>query len=190
MTRHIAEAVLVCLYTGLAAYVLWQIVVLLKQRHKPFSYKAVFNWFALAWMLIRALFWILFIADDAFGDDTVAIFWVLFWLPHSIIYMTFATLALFLNKVIKRRNWTQKYRTRFLIAYTVFGAVDVIGTLVLSVLAGNADDANVEGNWESGGSGVLFFLLGTVYLCVSHAGCRAGPCALRLCWLPLRPSAL
>ncbi len=162
-----AEVVLIVLYTALAAYVLGQIIVLLKQRHKPFSYKAVFNWFALGWMLIRALFWILYVADDAFGDNQPVWFWLLFWLPHSIIYMTFATLALFLNKVIKRRNWTQKYRLRFLVLYFAFGALDVIGTLTLSALAGadtDGDEVNFIGNLESGGSGILFLLLGGVYL--------------------------
>jgi CDP-diglyceride synthetase len=166
MARHTVETVLIVLYTLLGVYVLGQIIILLKQRHKPLSYKAVFNWFALAWMFLRALFWVLYISDDAFGDAGGAWFYILFWLPHSVIYLTFATLALFLNKVIKRRNWTQKYRLRFLLAYGIFGLVDVVGTFVLSVLAGTSDDASVENSWESGGGAVLFLLLGAVYMLV------------------------
>jgi hypothetical protein len=127
-------------------------------------------------MFLRALFWVLYISDDAFGDAGGAWFYILFWLPHSVIYLTFATLALFLNKVIKRRNWTQKYRLRFLLAYGIFGLVDVVGTFVLSVLAGTSDDASVENSWESGGGAVLFLLLGAVYMCVDLSRDRLADC--------------
>jgi hypothetical protein len=164
----VAEIVLLVLYSLLGAYVLAQLIILLRGKHKPFSYKAVFNFFALAWLACRALFWALMTTED-FRDSTSAFWFILYWLPHSIIYMTFATLALFLTKVIKRRAWTHRYRSRFLWAYTAFGAVDVIGTLTLAVLAGNAPDddddaAQAPMNAEQAGSAVLFLLLSVVYM--------------------------
>lgn len=164
----IAETVLLICYSLLGAYVLLQIFVLLRGKHKPFSYKAVFNFFALAWLTCRALFWALMTRED-FRDSSSVFWFILYWLPHSIIYMSFATLALFLTKVIKRRTWTQRYRSRFLWAYTAFGAVDVIGTLTLAVLAGTAPDdddsaAQAPMDAEQAGSAVLFLLLSVVYV--------------------------
>lgn len=130
---HPLPITLFVLYTALGAYCLAQIVILLRQKHKPFSYKIVFNGLAITWMFLRALYWALSITDLDMSQTAT---YFLFWLPHTILYTTFATMALFLTKVIKRREWTPKIRNRFLIWYTVFGILDVTGTIILSVVAG------------------------------------------------------
>ena len=165
---HFAEMSLVVLYSIVAIYISTQLILLFRMGHKRVSYKVVFNSFALCWMVLRALFWLLFISSDDFAAESSPWFYILFWMPHTIIYMTFATLAIFLNKVIKRRSWTQKYRMRALLIYTVLGSVDVIGTFALCILAGQSisdgGDASVQNGFESGGSGVLFFVLGGVFM--------------------------
>lgn len=171
--------VLLVLYTLLFAYVAWQIALLLAQKHKPLSYKAVFNWFALAWLFLRALFWGLSVSDTLVNlpDSQQFWFYLMYWLPHSILYMTFATLALFLTKVIWRRQWTGRFRNRLLLLYSVFGTLDVIGTITLSAEAGKSDALSVVADHiESGGHAILFLLLCGVYMCVARL--RGPPVAI------------
>jgi hypothetical protein len=150
------------LYMIMAVYVLAQIISLLRAKHMPFSYKAIFNWFALLWMVLRAVFWICFSVNENLLPQTA--FYLLFWGPNCIIYMTFATLALFLTKVIKRRQWTRKYRNRFLVLYGVMGLLDTVGTVVLSLEAANASDPDVFGGIESCGTAVLFLFLSFAFV--------------------------
>ncbi|RYG51980.1 hypothetical protein EON67_02240 [archaeon] len=162
MTTNVVPKLLVAIYLLLGAYVLLQIVLLIKQKHKPLSYKAIFSWFSLAWMTLRALFWVLVVAGVTIPS---AIFYILFWLPHSIIYMTFATLALFLTKVVARTSWSGVFRRRMMILYGAFGSIDTIGTVTISIMA-NASNSNNMQNIELAGTGVLFLLLSGVYVYV------------------------
>jgi hypothetical protein len=154
---------LVVLYSLLGCHVLGQIVLLIRQKHKPFSYKAVFNWFALVWMLFRAIFWGIATTTATINDT---LYYLLFWFPHCILYMTFATLALFFSKVIHRREWTGRYRNKFLLSYGLFGLLDFVGTIAISILAGQNDgaDSDTYGDIESLGSGLLFLLLAGIYV--------------------------
>jgi hypothetical protein len=168
MAKHVVSTALVVLYGLLGLYVLLQLIMLIRQKHKPFSYKAVFNWLTLAWTVLRSVFWLLFVLEVNLQQ---VLFNFLFWLPMSIQYVTFALLALFLSKVVNRREWTGALRRRFLAFYGAIAVVDLSGTIILSVLAGDAATDSLSqqyGNVYSLGTAFLFLFLSFLFVYV-HA---------------------
>ena len=161
----IVPITLFCLYSSVGIYVCAQIVILLWQRHRPFHYKAVFNWFALAWMLLRSVFWGMTAANaqwNGFLQNFV------FWLPACLNFLTFATLALFLSKGIMPADmWRQKMRMRMLVVFTLCAVIDVAGSATLSALSATATN-NWVGQLYSDGdavfTAVLFAFLGAIFV--------------------------
>ena len=162
-SAHPLPITLTVLYTLVGSYCVFQVILLRRQKHKPFSYKIVFNAFAISWMFVRALDWSL--STTSYQLPLTALY-LFFWLPHSIQYTTFATMALFLTKVIRRREWTVKFRNKFMLTWTIFGILDVVGTITLSVLAGIDDGAYSDqmDNIESLANSILFVGLCIVYM--------------------------
>lgn len=166
MPKHVVSTSLVVCYSLLAVYVLAQLVLLFREKHKRTGFKAIFNYLTLVWCALRAIFWLLFVLDQSLAGIG---FYLLFWLPQCVQYLTFALLAVFLTKLVLRDSWGM-WRLR---VFGVFGAVavfDVAGTIALSVLAANATDddaADRYGNAESLGTAVIFLLLSFVFALLS-----------------------
>lgn len=159
---HILGTVLTVLYGMLAVYVSAQLVLLFRQKHKPTSYKAIFNWFALAWLVFRVLYWATFSTNVDVPD---VLSYLLFWLPHTILFFMFATLALFLTKVVRRRQWTGRLRNKILRVYGVAGFLDAALTITLAVIAGISGDVNdLCGRIEAMGTGIIFLFLSGIFV--------------------------
>jgi hypothetical protein len=165
MDRALIAPVVLCIEYGvIAVYVFSQIVVLFLQRHRPFHYKSIFNWFAITWMSLRCIFWGLQAGNV---DYSSIIENFIFWLPSCILFLTFCTLALFLTKVVMSRTWQKTMRTRALVVFGIVAVFDVAGSAVLSVLISHYDpssqEAQVLSNFEAACTALLFFFIAAVF---------------------------
>jgi hypothetical protein len=89
MDTALIVPVTLCLEYGIiACYVIAQIVVLFKQRHRPLHYKSIFNWLAICWMGLRTVFWALQ-AGQVNYNSVMENF--IFWLPSCVLFLTFCT---------------------------------------------------------------------------------------------------
>ena len=133
-----ASYVLFSLYTLLALYLGGVLISLLAQGHATFHYAVVFHALALLWIVLRCTWWLLDVAAVELatlpGD-------LLFWLPHSILFLTFATLALFLLKLVRRKWWTGALRVRYVRAFSALAAVNIAATVSLAVIDSRLADA-------------------------------------------------
>lgn len=161
----VVPATLFILYACVGIYVSGQIGLLLYQRHRPFHYKAVFNWFALAWMLLRSIYWGLTVANvqwNGFLQNFI------FWLPSVLDFLTFATLALFLAKgIMSADDWRRTMRTRLVVIFGVCAAIDVAGSATLAALSAAAsDDASSQRfvNADAVFTATLFAILSFVFV--------------------------
>jgi hypothetical protein len=175
MVKHVVSTALVVLYALLGVFEVVQLLVLVRERHKKTGYKAVFHYLTLLWAILRAVFWVLFVADVDLPDIA---FYLLFWVPQVLQYATFALLAVFLTKVTVRRTWSAPggCKPRAWVVYGASAAGYAIGTLVAASLAaaGGGDDASYYANVQSLGSAIIFLFLSFVFALL----------AARLCGLP------
>ena len=161
----IVPVVLFVQYAAVGVYVCGQIGLLLYQRHRPCHYKAVFNWFALSWMLLRSVFWALTAANvtwNSFLQNFV------FWLPTCLNFLTFATLALFLAKGITSADtWRTALRPRLVAAFGLCAVADVAGSATLAALAVAAPDDDAAQRYVNADAvftSALFAVLGGCFV--------------------------
>ena len=162
----VAPATLLALYSAMGILVTVQEVQLVAKGHKILHYKSLFNLFVAVWMLLRVLFWLV----DLTGADLPQMLQdLIFWLPHTAMFLTFATLALFLVRVLSGPNWSGMLRRKYLAIYGSVAAVNVVATFILSAL--DAQFASVQADdgqqavqdAESIENGILFLLLAGVF---------------------------
>ena len=161
-----SSIVLLLLFSCMAIYLMSQLGLLVSQGHKLLHYAVVFHALASVWMLLRVAFWIMDIAElegnQQFLSDLV------FWLPHSAMFLTFATLTVFLLKVVTRRSWDSQ-RQRYLLIFGTTAAVNLMGTITLAALdthyaaVGDAPAQDVVQNVESAVNSVLFCMLAVMF---------------------------
>lgn len=156
----VAPATLAVMYTLTGLWVAYDEARLVRQGHRVLHYRSLFNCFISAWMLLRVAYWLVAVTGASVPRLVADL---LFWLPHTAMFLTFATLALFITKVVHGPQWSGALRRRYLRAYAAVAVINVLGTVTCSVLdaqlAGDgAPQQDVE-DAESAGSGLLFLLL-------------------------------
>ncbi len=166
MANAIAPATLLACYSAMLVVVVAQELQLVCQGHRVLHYKSLFNIFVAVWMALRCVFWLV----DLTGADPPQLLQdLIFWLPGTAMLLTFATLALFLAKVLRGPAWSGALRRRYLHAYAAVAAVNVAGTVAFSVLdahfAARGDDAaqRTVQDAESSMTATLFFALAGVF---------------------------
>lgn len=165
----VAPATLLALYGIMLLIVSGQQVQLVRRGHRVLHYKSLFNLFVMVWMGLRVAFWLV---DLTSADLPELLADLIFWTPHTAMFLTFATLALFLAKVARGPAWSGALRRRYLWAYGVVAAVNVASTVAFSVLDAQADallddaaQAAIQ-DAESVETAVLFLLLAGGFACV------------------------
>ena len=159
----VAPATLSALYLALLLWVGVDQARLVRAGHRVLHYRSLFNIFICAWMALRAVFWLLAVTGARLPQ-----LWkdLIFWLPHTLMLGCFATLAVFISKVLTGPLWTGALRRRYLRAYAALAALNIMGTVACSVLdwqlAGGAGQGAVQGP-KSGWSGALYLLLAGVF---------------------------
>lgn len=161
-TAAVAPATLLACYSAMLLVVVAQELQLVCQGHRILHYKSLFNIFVAAWMALRCVFWLV----DLTGADLPQLLQdLIFWLPGTAMFLTFATLALFLAKLVRGPLWSGALRRRYLRAYAAVAAVNVASTVAFSVLdaqfAARGDDAAQRAvqDAESSVTAVLFLAL-------------------------------
>ena len=163
-----SSIILLVSFALMAMYTMVQLGVLIGQGHKFLHYSAVFHAMASLWMLLRVIFWLMDVADLE-GNQLLTD--LVFWFPQSAMFLTFATLALFLLRVVSRPSW-HTTRTRYLFVFGVTAAANLAGTATLAILdshyASVADSGaqNIIQNIQSAANSVLFCILAAVFGCV------------------------
>lgn len=166
MTNYAAFIPLIITYLGIAGYMSWRIAKILVNKHKRTGYNAFFHYFSLLWALMRALFWTIFVARI---DTSQVAFSLLFSLPQSIQYLTFALLAVYLARMAARRKWeTGGWRKTLFTVYVLVAVFSIIGTITLAFLSEYAEvpEHCAEDYWsvfELLGNGALFLFLGAAF---------------------------
>jgi hypothetical protein len=154
------------MYGILMMYILWQLFILYQSKHKLLHYKSIFNLLALFWMLLRTIFWGMFVGDISV-DPTL--YSIIFLIPQAILFFTFSTLALFLLKHINKKNWSSKIKLLWMAVYLIIGIVDIISTVGLAIaidLTADDDVISEYNNTEIMVNAILFLILsaGFIYI--------------------------
>jgi hypothetical protein len=129
--HSLAAGVLCAAYASVGAYLGVRLYTLVSQGHRLLHYSVIFHSLALTWMLLRLLWWSLSLASVPRPTSASDL---LFWLPHSVIWLTFATLALFFFRLVHWKVWSGDLRARYLLAFAALALVDVVATITLAVL--------------------------------------------------------
>ena len=179
--KHVVSTSLIILYGLLAIYSIYQLWIIFREKHKKTGYKAFFHYFTVIWGLIRSIFWLTFVIEITINQE---LFFLMFWLPQAIQYTTFALLAVFLIKVIIRRQWSGQhgYRNLIFLCYGLSTGAYFLGTIIVATLAAQAENnGSVNGNTsdyfsniQSLGSAMIFFFLALVFAIIG----------VKLCGLP------
>lgn len=161
MAKHVVSTTLVVMYALLALWVFVQLVVMFRQRHKKTGYKAVFNYLTLFWALMRSTFWFTFALDVQPPDIA---FYLWFWLPQSIQFLTFSLMSMFLLKLLVRERWHDEgYKAKAILALGVVALSHMIGSIILAILSSqDVARSDLYQNIQSLGSACVFFILACV----------------------------
>jgi hypothetical protein len=139
MARHVVSTIFSILYALCAAFVAFELWQMARTKANLRGYKAAYNYLTLVWALVRAIFWATFALDAALPR---VIFFVFYWLPLAIQYLTFALLATFLLKlVVGLPAWRDRVRALARRAFVAVGALALAGELLLAALAAFVDEA-------------------------------------------------
>jgi hypothetical protein len=161
MAKHVVSTTLVVLYALLGAWVAAQLLVLFRAKGKRTGYKAVFNYLTLLWCAMRSTFWLTFALEVQLPQ---LLFYLWFWLPQSVQFLTFSLLALFLMKLLTREQWRDGgWKTRSIAVLGVVALAHVVGSVLLASLA--SEDSARSGLYENVqtlGSACVFILLSCV----------------------------
>jgi hypothetical protein len=145
-----------------------QVYVMLRGHHKAGGYLAFFNYYTLAWALLRTLYWTGFAADAPFVTQTSAGSYLLFFLPLFFQYLTFSLLATFLIKfVVGASAWTAGVRSRTRLVTWSLAAASLMGSVLAALLSSLVDDSYYT--WWLLGNAILFLLLSLVFAGLSVA---------------------
>lgn len=171
MSSAAAPATLLALYSAMGVWVTVQEVQLVSRGHRVLHYKSLFNLFVAAWMALRVVFWSV---DLSQANVPQLLQDLIFWLPHTAMFLTFATLALFLAKVAHGPGWSGVLRRRYLRVYGAVATLNIVDTVAFSVLdaqfaaSGNAGGQAAIQTAESVENGVLFLLLAGVFVALGR----------------------
>lgn len=167
MAKHVVSISLIVLYALLGAWVFTQLVFMFRAKHKRTGYKAFFNYLTLLWCLMRSIFWLTFALEVQLPGT---LFYLWFWLPESIQFMTFSLLAMFLVKLLTKEQWRDGgWKARSISALGGVALCHVVGSIIIACLASqDTARADLYTNIQSLGSAVVFFLLAFILAQLGH----------------------
>lgn len=111
------KTILLLSYAALVVFLSFRIFTHCRRGHSRRSFTFGLLVMCLSWGLLRTIFWLGTILSPAklSGTDTFSVVWIagLYWVPFAAQFTSYSLFALFLGKVVHRRNWKQGWKKLF-----------------------------------------------------------------------------